>query len=96
MTQRRGFRQAGKHFIRNLRKFFHCLRLKEHAALELLPGMNSGKHLVRRLAQGFQLNHRISPPLSIVSSFLRARDRRLEIVPSGRSSIWAISEMPKP
>ena len=51
---------------------------------------------VCHFGQLFQAFHCERPPSSfkMLSSFFLARERRLEMVPSGKSSIWAISPMP--
>ena len=67
----------------------------EDLILEFLRGVKPAQHITCHFRQLFQSLHASSPPSpSTLLSFFRPRDKRLDIVPSATSRIFAISLIP--
>lgn len=96
MTERGTGLERAEHFPCNLRQVVQRAGLKAQPLRHARRSVQTAEHLIRGRPQVLHLNHRTSPPFNMISSFLRARERRLEIVPSGRFNIAAISAMPNP
>ena len=76
------------------RSFLLLGGLMNNAVFEICAGIQSGKTTLGGFWQTFDVFHRASPPFKMVSNLLRPRDKRLEMVPSGRCNISAISVIP--